>query len=83
MIADDGHPLKAHLHGVFYIPGLKRCLFSVTAFASGGHDAIVKKNAIQLMFRQEERSLTLMLKNGMPVANNATVKHFTTLYHCS
>ena len=29
------------------------------------------------MFGQEERPLTLMLKNGMPVANNATVKQFT------
>ncbi len=28
---------------------------------------------------QEERPLTLMLKNGMPVANNATVKQFTTV----
>ncbi len=40
--------------------------------ASRGHYAIVKKNEIQLMFGQEERPLTLMLKNGMPVANNAT-----------
>ncbi len=79
MIADDGQPLKAHLHGVIYIPGLKRCLFSVTAFASRGHYAIVRKNEIQLMFGQEERPLTLMLKNGMPVANNATVKKFTTV----
>ena len=23
MIADDGQPLKAHLHGVIYVPGLK------------------------------------------------------------
>jgi hypothetical protein len=79
MIADDGLPLKTNLHGVIYVPGLKRCLFSVTAFASRGHYAIVKKNEIQLMFGQEERPLTLMLKNGMPVANNATVKHFTTV----
>jgi hypothetical protein len=33
MIADDGQPLKAHLLGVIYVPGLKRRLFSVTAFA--------------------------------------------------
>jgi hypothetical protein len=71
--------LKAHLYGVIYVPGLKRCLFSVTAFASRGHYAIVRKNEIQLMFGQEERPLTLMLKNGMPVANNATVKKFTTV----
>ncbi len=44
MFADDGLPFKANLHGVIYIPGLKRCLFSVTAFASRGHYAIVKKN---------------------------------------
>jgi len=67
MIADDGHPLKAYLHGVIYVPGLKRRLFSVTAFASRGHYAIVRKNEIQLMFGQEERPLTLMLRNGMPV----------------
>ena len=79
MIADDGLPFKANLHGVIYVPGLKRRLFSVTAFASRGHCAIVKKNEIQLMFGQEERPLTLMLKNGMPVANNATVKNFTTV----
>ena len=79
MIADDGHPLKAYLHGVIYVPGLKRRLFSVTAFASRGHYAIVRKNEIQLMFGQEERPLTLMLRNGMPVANNATVKQFTTV----
>ncbi len=79
MIADDGQSLKAHLNGVNYGPGLKRCLFSVTAFASRGHYAIVRKNEIQLMFGQEERPLTLMLKNGMSVANNATVKKFTTV----
>ncbi len=70
MIADDGYPSKAHLHGVIYVP---------TAFASRGHYAIKKKNEIQLMFGQEERPLTLMLRNGMPVANNATVKHFTAV----
>ena len=78
MIAEDGQPWKAHLHGVIYVPGVKRRLFSVTAFASRGHYAIVRKNEIQLMFGQEERPLTLMLKNGMPVANNTTVKNFTT-----
>jgi hypothetical protein len=31
MIADDGLPFKANQHGVIYVPGLKRCLFSVTA----------------------------------------------------
>jgi hypothetical protein len=31
MIADDGHPLKAHLHGVIYVPGLKRGLFYLGA----------------------------------------------------
>jgi hypothetical protein len=79
MIADDGQPLKTHLHGVLYVPGLKRHLFYVTAFASRGHYAIVRKNEIQLMFGQDERPHTLMLKNGMPVANNATVKIFTTV----
>jgi hypothetical protein len=78
MIADYGQPLKAHIHGVIYVTGLKRCLFSVTAFASRGHYAIVMNNEIQQMFGQEERPLTLMLKNGMPVANNATVKKFAT-----
>ncbi len=39
----------------------------------------MKKNDIQLMFGQEERPLTLMLKNGTPVANNATVKQFSTV----
>ena len=82
MIADDGLPFKANLHGVIYVPGLKRRLFSVTAFASRGHYAIVKKNEIQLMFGQEERPLTLMLKNGMPVANNATVKQFSIGHLC-
>jgi hypothetical protein len=52
MIADDGLPVKANLHGLIYVPGLKRRLFSVTAFASRGHYAIVKKNEIQLMFGQ-------------------------------
>ncbi len=52
MIADDGLPFKANLQGVIYVPGLKRCLFSVTAFASRGHYAIVSKNEIQLMFGQ-------------------------------
>jgi hypothetical protein len=32
MIADDCLPLKAHLHGVINVPGLKRCLFFVTVF---------------------------------------------------
>jgi hypothetical protein len=50
MIADDEKPLKAHLHGVMYVQGLKKCLFSVTAFASRGHYAIVRKNEVQLMF---------------------------------
>jgi hypothetical protein len=71
MIADDGQPLNAHLHAVIYVPALKSSLFSATAFASRGHYATVRKNVIQLMFGQEERPLTLMLKNGMPVANNA------------
>jgi hypothetical protein len=31
------------------------------------------------MFGQEERPLTLMLKNGMPVTKNATVKQFSTV----
>jgi hypothetical protein len=31
------------------------------------------------MFGREERPLTLMLKNGMPVADNATVKSFATV----
>jgi hypothetical protein len=57
-----------------YVPGLKRHLFSVTAFASRGHYAIVRKNEIQLMLGREVRPLTLMLKNGMPVANNAKLK---------
>ena len=63
MIADYGKHIKAILYGVIYVPGLKRCLFSVTAFANRGHNAIVKKNEIHLMFRKEERTLTLMLKN--------------------
>ncbi len=75
MIADDGHPLKAYLHGVIYVPGLKRHQFSVTAFASRGHYAIVRKNKIQLIFGQEERPLTLMLRNVMPVANNTAMEH--------
>jgi hypothetical protein len=61
------------------VPGLKKRIFSVSAFVSRGHYAIVRKNEIQLMFEQEERPLTLMLKNGLPVANNATVKKFTTV----
>ncbi len=79
MIADDGLPFKANLHRVIYVPGLKRRLFSVPAFASRGHYAIVKKNEIQLMFGQEERPLTVVLKNGMPFANNATVKQLSTV----
>jgi hypothetical protein len=31
------------------------------------------------MFGQEERPLTLMLKNAMPVAKNALVQKFTTV----
>jgi hypothetical protein len=27
MIADDGQPLKAHLHGVIYVPVLKNAYF--------------------------------------------------------
>jgi hypothetical protein len=61
MIADDGLTLKAFLHGVIYVPGLKRCLFSVTAFVSRGHYAIVRKNEIKLMFGREGRPFTLML----------------------
>jgi hypothetical protein len=79
MIADDGLTLKAFLHGVIYVPGLKRRLFSVTAFASRGHYAIVRKNEIQLMFGNEGRPLTLMLKNGMPVANNATLRQSVSI----
>jgi hypothetical protein len=41
MIADDGLTLKAFLHGVIYVPGLKRSSFSVTTFASRGHYAIM------------------------------------------
>jgi hypothetical protein len=39
----------------------------------------VRKNEIQLVFGQEERPLTLMLKIGMPVANN----YCEEIYHCS
>jgi hypothetical protein len=39
----------------------------------------MRKNKIQIVFGQEERPLTLMLKNGMLVANNSTVKKFTTV----
>jgi hypothetical protein len=79
MIADDGLTLKAFLHGVIYVPGLKRHLFSVTAFASRGHYAIVRKNEIPLMFGNEGRPLTLMPKNGMPVANNATLRQSVSI----
>jgi hypothetical protein len=79
MIADDGLTLKASLHGVICVPGLKRHLFSVTAFASRGHYAIVRKNEIQLMFGNEGRPLTLMLKNGMPAANNATLRQSVSI----
>jgi hypothetical protein len=75
MIAEVGQPLKALLH----VTGLKRHLCSVTAFASRGHYFIVRKNEIQLMFGNEERPLTLMLKNGMPVASNASMKKITTI----
>jgi hypothetical protein len=54
LIADDGQPLRAHLHGVIYVPEVKRWLFNVTAFASKGHNAIVRKSEIQQMFGQEE-----------------------------
>ncbi len=65
-----------HLDGV---PGLKRQLFSVATFVRTAHYAIVRKNEIQLMIGQQERPITLMLKNGMPAASNATVKKFTTV----
>jgi hypothetical protein len=57
MIADDGQSLKAHLNGVIYVPGLKRHLFSVTAFAIRGHYAIVRKNEIQLILDKRKDHL--------------------------
>lgn len=54
MITDDGHPLKALLHEVV-VPGIRRHLFSVTAFATRGHYAIVKKSEIHLIFGKKER----------------------------
>ena len=37
----------------------------------------MKRYEIQLIFGQDEGPFTLMLKNGTPVANNATVKQFS------
>jgi hypothetical protein len=39
----------------------------------------MRKNEIQLMFGNEGRPLTLMLKNGMPVANNATLRQSVSI----
>jgi hypothetical protein len=55
MIANDGLPFKANLHGVIYIPGLKRRQFSVTAFASRVHYAIVKRIVPENVKQQSQK----------------------------
>jgi hypothetical protein len=63
----------------FYLKSMELSMFQMfvfcNAFDSRCHFAIVKNNEIHLIFGKEERSLTLILKNSMPVAKNVTLKH--------
>jgi hypothetical protein len=47
MVDDNGNPLVAELQGCMYIPGLRRCLFSITKFATNGHRASITKDSIR------------------------------------
>jgi len=74
MVNDEGLPLKATLHDVIYVPGLKRHLFSVTACANREHFTVLCCSEIPLMFGMQEHPLTIPLANGMPLTSNTIVR---------
>jgi hypothetical protein len=66
MLDDNGTNLEGTLTDVMYIPGLSRCLFSVSKFACHGFHAMIKKNATTLYFRSHgiESPVTLQSVGG-------------------
>jgi hypothetical protein len=48
MLDDNGNQLDAVLLNVMYVPGLSRCLFSITRFAKHGHFTMIKQNSTTL-----------------------------------
>ena len=74
MVNDEGLPLKATLHDVIYVPGLKWQLFSITAFANQVHLAVLHHNEIHMMFGMQEPLLTIPLANGISLASNTAVR---------
>jgi hypothetical protein len=50
MLDDNGTNLEVTLTDVMYIPGLSRCLFSVSKFACHGFHTMIKKNVTTLYF---------------------------------
>ena len=74
MVDDAGSSLQATLHDVIYVPGLWRCLFSVTAFTNQGHNTVLRCNEICLVFGALECPLTIPLANGISLASNAIFK---------
>jgi hypothetical protein len=73
MTDDNGNPLAAELHGCMYVPGLSRCLFSMTRFATNGHRASITKDAVSLYFGSQECPVTIALHNGLNVASNVRI----------
>ena len=68
---DNGHDLKAVLHGVMYVPGLNKRLLSLTKFADHGHYSKITKGAVILYFGEEENPVTLPLVNGISFSYSA------------
>jgi len=73
MFDDHGDPLVAKLHGCMYVPGLSRCLFSITRFASNGHRAAITKDNVTLYFGPQACPVTIPLRNGLNIANNVRI----------
>lgn len=73
MTDDNGQPLVAELHGCMYVPGLSRRLFSITKFATNGHQATITKDNATLFFGQRACLMTIPLKNGIYVTSNVQI----------
>jgi hypothetical protein len=55
----DDNVLEAILHGIMYVPGLSRRLFSITRFAKHGHFATICNGSTTLYFGHQKSPITL------------------------
>jgi hypothetical protein len=81
MTYDNGNPLNAVLHDVIYVPGLSRCLCSITQFAKHGHYATIRNGSTTLYFGPQHLPVTLTSEGCQPMAADVTVTSITAKPH--